>query len=115
MESIKEESKIVIFKNYRHIPANFTGVCKVTNSGCIFHFKNGKYHNESGPAIICKGGTKCWYIDGFEHREDGPSTEYASGGKDWFYKGKYYGYCNEFTNETWAVKVSELKYYDGNK
>ena len=29
--------------------------------------------------------------------------------KQWHYKGKFFGEDEEFTNETWALKVSELK------
>ena len=50
---------------------------------------NGKRHREDGPAIECADGIKAWYINGKRHREDGPAIEGASGDKYWFLNGKY--------------------------
>ena len=112
-ENSKEEnSKTEIakqVKTYYDIPENFTGICEITSCDEFCHLKDRKFHNEFGPAIISKDGTKIWYINDLESREDGPSTEYTDGGKHWYYKGNYYGKNNDFTNETWKEKVAELK------
>lgn len=100
---------MIEFKTRSDLPKNFTGVCKLTNSGNIFHFKNEKRHNESGPAIIFQDGPKCWYINDVCHREDGPSIEHVDGSKAWYYKGSYYGVNNDFTNETWIELIKNLK------
>lgn len=100
---------MIEFKKHKDVPKYFTGVCKLKCNNYIYHMKDGKCHNEFGPAVICKNGTKIWYINGLEHREDGPSTEYADGGKTWFYKGVYYGSNVEFTNESWKEKIEQLK------
>ena len=50
----------------------------------IYILKDGNYHNEIGPAIICKGI------------------------KRFFYKGYFYGH-NDFTIKSWKRKVKELK------
>lgn len=110
--SKKENSKTEIakqVKTYKDIPDDFTGICKVADSGEVYHMKDGKRHNEAEPAVIWKDGTKIWYINDLEHREDGPAIEYTDGGKHWYYKGNYYGKNNDFTNETWKEKVAELK------
>jgi hypothetical protein len=97
------------FEKHSDISPDFTGVYKIISTGNIHHVKDGKYHNETGPAIIWQDGSKFWYINGLAHREDGPSTEYINGGKDWCYKGKNYGYDNQFTIESWKEKVQYLK------
>ena len=106
---------MILFKYYIDIPENFTGVCTVTSINVIYHYKDGKIHNESGPAIISKDGTKIWCINGYEHREDGPAVEFASGDKRWHYKNKRYGYDNDFTIKTWIEKVEYLKREEGLK
>jgi hypothetical protein len=98
-----------------NIPKDFTGFCKILSTGSVMHMKNGKYHNENGPAIIWQDGSKFWYINGLEHREDGPSSEYVNGNKHWYYKCKNYGYNNEFTKKSWIEKVTELKYLESLK
>jgi hypothetical protein len=100
---------MIEFKTFLDIPKDFTGICKTTDYGNVYHYKNGFFHNESGPAIIRKNGTKIWFINNFKHREDGPSTEYENGTKHWFYKGKDYGLNDNFTIESWKEKVEELK------
>lgn len=61
-----------------------------TNCGDIFYFKNHKYHNTDGPAIIRKNGYQAWYQNGKLHREP-LSDEPAIIGKDgykWYVNGK---------------------------
>ena len=91
------------------IPVKFTGVCKVINSGAIYHMKDGKFHNENGPAIIRSTGTKKWCINNLLHREDGPAIEYSSGAKEWHYKNKIYGENNDFTIEAWKEFAENKK------
>lgn len=100
---------MIEFQSYLDIPENFTGVCKAINSGAIYHMKDGKFHNENGPAIIRSTGAKKWCINNLLHREDGPAIEYSSGAKEWHYKDKCCGENNDFTIEAWKEKVQELK------
>lgn len=80
------------FKSSSDIPNKFTGICKITGCGNIYHMKDGGNHNENGPAI-----------------------EYANGSKAWFYKCECYGLGNSFTIKTWKQKVEELKREEGLK
>jgi hypothetical protein len=41
----------------------------------ISHFKNGKYHNENGPACEWVDGEKEWCLDGHFHYETGWKIE----------------------------------------
>jgi hypothetical protein len=100
---------MIEFDYYQYIPSDFTGVCQVLATNYIYHMKDGKFHNEFGPAMIYPHGDKFWFINDVCHREDGPACEYADGQKHWYYKGKTYGYGNAFTIETWMEKVRELK------
>jgi hypothetical protein len=54
------------------IPSHFTGI-SITYSGTKVHYKNGRYHNEGGPAIIRVDGTQVYYEDGNRHRIGGPA------------------------------------------
>jgi hypothetical protein len=65
---------------------NFTGIIIENYCGDICFYKNGKIHNENGPAIFYKGNIKAWCYDGWQ-----------------------YGFDNEFTNKTWKEKVEYLK------
>lgn len=84
--------------------------------GYTIHYRNGKVHNDEGPAAIspdddehwfCNGvrhrvggpaiiirdliDTKpgrYWYQHGKKHRVDGPAIEYISGGKEWWQHGE---------------------------
>lgn len=109
VDFLRYSINIVEFLNHFDIPENFTGICQVTKSGTILHYKDGKRHNENGSAVILSDGSEFWYINDLSHREDGAACEYEGGGKHWYYKGKNYGYDNDFTNETWKEKVAELK------
>jgi len=55
----------------------------------IFSDENNKFHNESGPALIYKTGTKMWFKHGIQHREDGPAYERTDGYKAWYLNGKW--------------------------
>lgn len=100
---------MIEFESINDLPKDFTGVCKVTNTNAIYHVKDGAIHNENGPAVILKDGTKYWCINNKYHRKDGAACEYSNGDKIWFYKGKSYGHDDQFTNETWEEKIRELK------
>lgn len=100
---------IKVFNDLDDIPVKFTGVCKITDSGNIYHLKNGEHHRENGPAIIRENGDKFWCINGLEHREDGPALMFENGDKFWVFKNKFYGKNDHFTNETWIEFVENLK------
>ena len=72
------------------VPKDFTGVCRIKKTDSICHYKNGKLHNENGPAIIYYGGDKTWVVDGQVHRVEGPAIEFENGIKSWFFKDKWY-------------------------
>ena len=67
------------------VPADFIGCCKILTLNQIRHYENGVLHREDAPAL--KAGMS----------------------KYWYYKGKCYGYNDEFTIETWKKKVRILK------
>ena len=75
-----------IFKSIHNVPLDFTGICKITSSGNIYHMKDGGVHNESGPALYNSSGWQSFY-----------------------YKDKCYGNNTHFTIETWKEKVEYLK------
>lgn len=51
-------------------------------------FKNGKCHNDDGPAVIYVNGTKNWQQNGEYYREnDLPHIEHANGEKYWWCNG----------------------------
>ena len=58
------------------------------NASGTFHYRDGKLHNEDGPAIITTHGDKFWYVNGKRHREDGPACELIGGGKLWYANDK---------------------------
>lgn len=83
---------------------------EATTAVCQKFYRNGKLHNErgpaatyrsgreewridgflhrvEGPALICANGDKRWYVRGKLHREDGPAVEYANGDKKWYFFG----------------------------
>jgi len=80
------DMKLIIEKEVKKIPKNFTGI--VEYNGSKIWYRNGKLHRESGPAIEFADGSKCWYRDGKRHRESGPAVEYANGNKEWYRNGK---------------------------
>ena len=57
--------------------------------GFIEHYKDGKLHSDSGPAMEHPDGTKIYYREGQIHRgNDLPAVEYAGGEKEYFRHGK---------------------------
>jgi hypothetical protein len=68
----------------------------ITYNGVEKYLKNGKLHNDSGPACIYpinyqhtpNKRTLEWYKYGLLHREDGPAIEKADGTKEWYLNGK---------------------------
>ena len=72
------------------------------------YYLNGLLHREDGPAIEYFNGTKYWCKNGKLHREDGPAIEYITGETEWCLNGKYYGYDNDFTNESWIKFIKTL-------
>lgn len=61
---------------------------------------------------IFNNTSKLYFLDnipnGKFHREDGPALEWTNGEKEWYYKGKCYGYDNDFNIESWKEKVEKL-------
>ncbi len=45
----------------------------VITSNSTYYFKNGKLHNENGPAVITKDGNEYWYINGLFDRKAAPA------------------------------------------
>lgn len=58
------------------------------NTGEVEHLKNGKYHNDDGPAIEFTDGTEYWYQNGKLHRDDGPAMLLANEYKAWYKHGQ---------------------------
>lgn len=52
----------------------YFGITKYQDDeGGIYWYKNGKLHNDNGPAIVHKNGTKKYYCNGFLHNANGPA------------------------------------------
>ena len=81
---------------------------KTNEFGTKRYYVNNKLHREDGPSIEYADGSKAWYKNGELHREDGPAIEYATGDKEWWLNNKYYGYNNDFTNESWKRFIKTL-------
>ena len=84
---------MIEFNSARDIPEGFTGICKVYNNSIyrkdiisIRHYKNGRLHNESGPAI-----------------------NWSNTQSDWYYEGKCFGNDNFYSDKSWQERVRELK------
>lgn len=85
-------------------------------------FIHDRLHRDDGPAIDYVVGIKRWFKNGKPHREDGPAgifpkihpllrkegnyviSSYAS----WAFEGIFYGYDDDFTNESWKRFVQTL-------
>lgn len=61
----------------------------IDKDGTIRYYKNGKLHNDNGPAIEYVNTAKAWLINGQFHRKDGPAIEYVNGSKEWWINGKF--------------------------
>ena len=111
---------MIEFKNYNDVPKDFTGVCVIfdkvnvdfynIDKMSIFHFKNGSFHRDSGPAVISPNGDTFWFKDGNYHREGGPAIDKKYGYKQWNING-------ELHREDGAAKIFpngvSLYYYKG--
>ena len=67
-----------------------TGKYDLTKSERRISYKNGKIHNDDGPAITYPNGIQQYYIDGKLHREDGPAEEWPDGTYSWFFRGEFH-------------------------
>ena len=74
----------------------------------VWRNKKGKYHRENGPAVICKDGTKEWYLNGIRHNLNGPAVIYSNGFKEYWIDGE------EFTKEQFEeiINVDPEEYDD---
>lgn len=58
----------------------------------FYRDKDGRFHNENGPARINEFGDKFWYKHGILHRADGPAVELTLRHSEniyiWFLNGK---------------------------
>jgi hypothetical protein len=61
------------FKNWKEcpeVPKNITGIVERSDGmihlyyTIIQHIKNGKFHNENGPALVYSDERKEWYLNG---------------------------------------------------
>jgi hypothetical protein len=78
---------------------------KVTADSTVRYYnKNGKLHNEDGPAIEYDDETKEWFVNGERHRLDGPAIERTDGGNSWYLNGKRH-----------RIDGPAIEYTDGNK
>ncbi len=60
-------------------------------------YKDGKHHNENGPAIIDHNiGTTAWMIEGKYHRSDGPAVITKTGKYYWRINGVEYKSIQEW-------------------
>lgn len=82
------------------LPNDFTG-CYRNEEGTLVHVKDGKYHNDDGPAMVFLDGTKKWGINNFYHRLDGPAIISYDEEQQKFI---YYYYIN-------GLPYSEEKFY----
>jgi len=69
---------------------HFTGEIYNISGYKYLSFKDGKLHNDNGPAIVYSNGTQEWYKDGKCHRDNGPAIVYSNGYKVWYKNGKYH-------------------------
>ena len=87
----------------------FTGVVK-DEKNTIAYYLNGNFHREDGPAVIYDNSYQAWYLNGKYHRTDGPAVEWGEA-REWCLNGEFYGYNNDYTNESWIrfVQLEILK------
>ena len=79
--------KTIKVNDRSEIPNYFTGIVDYLNEDKEW-FKNGKQHQEDGPAVEHANGSRIWYKNGKLHREDGPAMEFSDGTKQWWVEGK---------------------------
>ena len=68
------------------ITSVYTGKA-VDKYGTIYFLKDGKYHNENGPAITHTDGKVEYYVNGIRHRKDGPAVIYSSLKEEYWHDG----------------------------
>lgn len=56
--------------------------------GLVEYRKNGKLHNENGPAVLLSYGTMEWWQNGLRHRDDGPAVKGFNGINIWYKNGE---------------------------
>ena len=95
---MKEETVIKISYLHEVVYYDSHGVCKFKDTNLpldgiyeeeigTIYYKNGKNHNENGPAYIGKSGYKQYLINGKLHRIDGPAEIYSNGSVTWRING----------------------------
>lgn len=77
---------MITFTEWRQIPLDFTGVCRLLKESSIRHYLDGNLHKEDGPAVVCDNGDAFFY-----------------------YNHEYCGDAFSFSNKTWKEKVEEFK------
>jgi hypothetical protein len=77
------QQKIIKINSFNEIPVNFTGIVE-WGFKAKFSYKDGKLHQENGPAVEYSDKTKLWYKEGKYYRLDGPAIEYSDGTKEWW-------------------------------
>jgi len=53
-----------------------------------WHYLNGQFHREDGPAVIFPDGYQAWFRNGERHRGDGPAVSHPDGSQEWWLNGK---------------------------
>lgn len=66
------------------------------SSGHTYHYKDGRYHREDGPAVIYSYGDERWYYKGFLHRIGGPAIISETG-------NYYYIYGREYSSDEYKL------------
>ena len=76
------------------------------NNGEIFYYKKdtGIWHNPYGPAIICKNGTKFYFIENKCHRLDGPARIWINGVEEYWVNGE------SLNKEEFEIHPERLKF-----
>lgn len=91
------------------ISSNYNGVAYVSQWGAHGIFKDGKLHNQYGPALFYDSGTKeCWQ-NGVRHRLDGPAVVYADGSKQWFINNKAFLTESAYNNHLYSMGIVPIE------
>ena len=99
-----DKIKVKREKNYTEISYLDGRSLKIWDDGTKVWLKNGKRHQDNGPAVIFPNGSKEWRKNGLLHREDGPAIIYSSYGTKYYYlNGK------ELQKEEWE-KITKSTY-----
>ena len=81
---------------------------QIDKYGTKRYYVNNSLHREDGPAVEWFNGSKEWYKDGKHHREDGPAEVFNVNFTRWWFNDNFYGYNDEFTNESWKKFIKTL-------